>query len=257
MRLKIVNLNTELLLDDWTQNTGNFKRRLGVQQRYGRDGAWISGDRKVSSRTIQLQHDITAETDLAYTTQIEALMRIFYDDLAPFYLVDTDRETRAQIELDSISESWAKGLEKRLVSITINLIMIDAYFENFNESSEVWANAANTNTRIINNVGAVDAYPVFIITALADNFEFSILNNRTQDKITIGTALFVAGAIITVDCQNGTIYLDDGLSQTEISYAIADGTGFLYLDLLDNELEYQSIFGNVDIQIKYRPRYAF
>jgi len=258
MHLKIQNnVPADLVLTGWTMSTGAFKRRIGVQQRYGRDGAYISGDRKVSSRTIQLSHDLSAENDTDYTTQIEAIMGIFYDDSAPFYLVDTDRNVRAEIELDSINEVWSKGTEKRVVTVTINLILLESYFENYNVGTVVWANAANNSTKLITNVGAADVFPVITIVAQGNNFEFSIINQRTLDTIKIGTNLFVLGTTITIDCQNGTVYIDDTITRTEISSAIGDGTGFIYLDLGDNTLQYQSVYGNADITIEYRPRYAF
>lgn len=258
MQLKIVNSNAgEYLFTGWTMDTSNLKRRLGVQQRYGRDGGFLTGDKKVSTRTIQLQHEITATNDTDYNTQIQNIHGIFYDDYAPFYLIDTDRNIRAEIELDSIAENWSKGVERRLVSITINLILLESYFENLNATSVVWTNAATGNTKLITNVGAVDAYPFITITPATNNPEFHIINQRTQDKISIGTIAFIAGTTIEIDCINGTVYLDNGITRTEISSAIGDGTGFFYFDLGDNTLEYQSPYSNADLTIEYRPRYAF
>jgi phage-related protein len=257
MQLKIENINTQLLLPGWTLTIGQYKRRLGVSQRYGREGAKITGDRKVSSRTLTLQKDFGTSNDDDYNDLIESVHGIFYDDYSPFYLVDTDRQVRANIELDSINPTWTKGLEKRKTSIQLQFIMIDSYFENYNVSTENWANAADSDTYLVTNIGAVDAFPIITITAQGDNFEFTILNQRTEGLITIGTNAFVLGTTIEIDCQNGTIYLDDTITRTEISHAIADGTGFFWFDLGDNTLEYQSIYGNADIVIEYRPRYAF
>ena len=257
MKLQISNKNTTLDLTGWTYNISPYKRRVGVQQKYSQNGAWTSGDGKVSSRTIQVSQDLAAKNDTDYMTLIEGIAGIFYDDYAPFYLHDTDTGRRARVELESINETWSHGTERRLTRITINLIMLDAFFENNLVESISWLNVANTNTKIITNSGLVDAFPVITVTALADNAEFSIINQNTEDSITIGTNLFTTGIIVTIDCVNGNVTLSDGVTEIDISYAIADGTGFIFFDLDANVLEYQSIYGNVNINIEYRPLYLF
>ena len=241
----------------WTYNVSPYKRRVGVQQKYSQNGAWTSGDGKVSSRTIQLSQDLTAKNDTDYMTLIESIAGLFYDDYTPFYLHDTDIGRRARVELESINETWSHGVERRMTRITVNLIMLDAFFENNNVQTISWLNAANLGTKLVTNSGLVDAFPVITVTALANNAEFSIINQETQDSITIGTNLFTTGIVIIIDCVNGTVTLSDGVTDLDISYAIADGTGFIFFDRGDNLLEYQSIYGNVDISIEYRPLYLF
>jgi len=257
MRLQLSNVDDSLLLPGWTYNVSAFKKRSGIQQRFGQDGAWISGDQKISSRTLTLNHEIAAVSDTDYDAQIAAITAILYDDLSPFYFSDLDAGMRALVELDSINPTWQKGLEKRLASIQISLIMLDAYFENINVSTQNWTGATPNSTFNINNVSAVDVYPIITITPAANNLLFSIVNQTTQDSISISSAAFVPGTTITIDSQLGTVYLDDGITQTEISSAVGDGTGFFYLDRGNNVLQYQSLYGNADIVITYRPRYAF
>lgn len=257
MNLKITNSQTEIDLPGWTYELDPLRRRIGAQPKYGQDGVYITGDGKVSERKMKLSNVITATNDTDYITQINALQGIFYDDFGPFYLVDTDRGVRALIELESIAEVWSHGTERRVTRIDMGVIMVDSYFENFNVSTSTYLNVATTNTFLITNSGLVDAFPIIKVTAKATINEFTLINQRTQDQITIGTTAFVTNTVITIDCIDGTAKLDDGITITDISYAIADGTGFIYFDLGDNTIEYQSLYGNVDITVEYRPRYAF
>lgn len=258
MKLKITNSQTELELDEyWTYNASAYKRRVTAQPKYGQSGAYTVGDGKVSSRTIRLFSNRAYKTDASYTTYLQTITGIFYDDYGPFYLVDTDRGVRTRIELESINEQWEFGKERRIIGLDINLIMLSGFFEAFLEDSVSWVNVATGNTKLITNIGRADVFPIITVTALADINEFTLTNERTQDAITIGTTAFVTNTVITIDCVNGKATLYDGITTTDIGYAVADGTGFFYFDLGDNTLRYNSLYGNVTMSIKYRPKYAF
>jgi phage-related protein len=261
----IENAQTQLELKTLTNNKSwrisnpALDRRVNVQNRYGKPGGFVIGDRETGARNLVIKGDLTATTDAIYRQKIRQIVSIFSLGARPYFLIDVDNDRRCEIELSRINADYSDGLEMRVVPVSIDCVMLDAYWEDITEvlvESES-AGLATGETLVCNNEGDVNTYPVIEITPSAANSAFSLFNNTTDSVTTIGSSAFVPGTTITIDSRNGEIFLSDGVSQVEISSSLADGTGFMFLQPGTNSIEYDSAFGSVDIAIKYRQRYAF
>lgn len=266
MNLKITNSeNEELILKDLTNGKGwhlsepALRKRVGVQQRYGRPGGYVTGDREVSSRSLTLRQTLTAQENDTYLESMDRIVNIFDPLKAPFFLTNTDTGRRTEVELQGVTPTSSDGLEMRVTAVAIELIMVESYWED--ETSQVVESesggTASGDILECENEGSGYAWPIITVEALASNSLFTLFNETTQDLITVSTSLFSVGDIIAIDCQNGTIILESNGRTTDISSAIADGTGFLYLQPGENEIKYESAFGAVNISIEWRSRYAF
>ncbi len=243
----------------WMANEPPLTRRVGLQQRFGKPGGFITGDRRAGTRRITLQSDITGENDPAYLLQLADIVKIFEPRVAPYFLVDTDNDRRAEVELDSITPQAVRGTERRHSPIQLTLIMVETYWEDLIEKEDESGTGGivTGETFNIDNEGEVDLFPIFEITPTANNSAFSIFNNTTNDIITVGSTAFVPGTTLIIDSQEGSVVLDNGSTQIEISSAIGRGTGFLFLAPGVNTLQYESAFGAVNITTKFRQRFAF
>jgi len=115
----------------------------------------------------------------------------------------------------------------------------------------------NGDTVNINNDGVTRAYPIITMTPSELNNEFTIYNNSTGDLFRFSSNAFTVGATLEVDSINGQVWLDDGVSRTEVSTNVANGSGLLYLQQGDNELQYESLFGTIDLTVEYRRGFPF
>ena len=234
-------------------------RRVSLQSRFGKPGAFAIGDKRVGARPLTLQTDITGITDSEYTAQLSNIVKIFDLEKQPWFLENTDASRRTKVELLSITPSPQVGMEKRHAPLRIELSMIDGFWEDLTLQSESSPSGgtASGETISVPNEGDDNSYPLIIVTPTDSNSNFSILNNTTSDIITIGSTAFVVGTTLEIDSRDGLLLLNDGNTKTEISFAIADGTGFMFLTPGTNVLQYDSNFGAVDIQVDYRQQYAF
>ncbi len=266
MKLKIVNSADpvqELLIPLFKLGELSLERRIGISQRFGKHGGFVTGDRKYSARKSSLIGNIHAlkgiANDTAFINQYKAIIEILDDRFNPYFLVDTDNDRRIEFEFDRFTPRTDQGLEKILSEFRLDLIFPEATWEDI-DTTEVTSPSGGTATgEKLNpsNTGQLETYPVITVTALTTNSGFTLFNNTTEDLITVGSNNFVLGVTMEIDGINGEIFLDDTISRTEISSSIVDGTGFFSLARGINEIEYVSAFGAVDIAIEFRNRFLF
>jgi len=257
MNLKFVNSESEMELSkNFIMQIEGYKRRVNTQDRYGKDGAVPTGDQMVDSRKISFSYQPVAETDEDYLEITNDIVGFFNLSLSPFYLVDTDTSRRCEIVLLEVEdEAKTDGLERRIGKNKLEVEMLDGHWEDEDAttiSSETGGLATGENISI-NNSADVDCFPVITIDAYQSNTNFTIKNLTTGAFFTLGSNSFVPGVSFVVNSQVGTIYL----STVELSSALASGSGFIKLIPGINQIEYSSVFGNVDLEIEYRKRYAF
>lgn len=264
MNLQVRNSDTTFNIREkdlnFTFRLGPYRRRAGVEKRYGKSGGKVTGDRQVDARDIKINFNNVSENDTAYIAKLEELLGIFRLDKEPFYLEDIDNNRRCEVELSSLNDRpVAEGLELRVGDNNIDLIMLDGHWEDLDETivGSDSNGLANGESITVTNDANVECYPIFTIAPYMDNSEFSIINNTTGALFTLSTAGFIVGTEFIVNGQTGKIFLSDGISQTELSSALVDGSGIINFVPGENQILYESIFGAVDVQIEFRRRYAF
>lgn len=261
MNLKFQNKNADyILIRNFIASIAAYKRRTSVQKRYGKDGGVINGDQMADTRDITVTYTPIKNNDADYLDLVNELVGFFLPDNGPFYLVDTDNDRRCEIALNrAVDDSNKEGTELRIGKNSLTFEMLDAHWE---DNTEITVNSPtggmdSGDTLMIDNDSYVDCFPVIKIIPSEINTDFTLTNNITGAALTLGSNAFVPGAEFEIDCKNGTIYLTVAGAKIEMSSALADGSGFIKLVPGDNELEYLSVFGHVDIEITYRRRYVF
>lgn len=241
----------------WLIDVSSLRARVTQQKRYGKAGANIMGDRNYDARTIKLSTDITGQIDSTIIDLVNEIFSLLTPDKLPCYLRDADNARRAKIEITEFDPRVSRdGMEYKWHVLTIPLIMPDVFWESTAET-EIDSPSAGIDsgeTLTIQNDGVAEAYPVILVTCVDSNSNFSLINDTTGGIITIGSNAFVPGTSIEIDCQNGTIYLSDGISRAEISSAMADNTGYLFFQPGENILRYDSAFGAIGLNITFRER---
>jgi phage-related protein len=237
-----------------------YARRVNIQPRYSKSGGVVTGDEEVDARDINIGFKNSAEADQAYVDQLNELAGFLLPNNGPFYLEDRGLERRTEVRLISISDEPVEGNVLRMADNNkLALKMLDAHWEDLDEIiiSGDSSGVTNNDTISVNNIGPIDSYPVITVTALATVSEFTLSNETLGISCKLGTNNFVTGAVFTIDCINGIITLNDGISEQEASQYLFNGTGFLRLAPGENSISYQSSFGDVLIEIAYRRRFPF
>jgi phage-related protein len=151
------------------------------------------------------------------------------------------------------------GTEKRYEAARLAFTAIDTFWE-ASTAAEVTSGTAgleNQDTLSCPNAGVITVYPIITLEPDEANQNFAIFNDTTDDVFTFSSSSFVPGSSLEIDCQNGTVYLTNVNTVTEVSNGIADGTGFLHLAPGANSLRYESAFGAVTCTVSYRRRWPF
>lgn len=260
MRLKLVNSESEYILSkNFIPSISSYKRRTGVQKRYGKDGGVPTGDQMADTRDITLQYQPIADNDSTYIDVVNEIIGFFRIDLAPFYLVDTDNDRRTEIILNSATDdAHTEGLEFRIGKNNLKFEMLDSFWEDNTEVvvSSPTGGMDTGETLTVDNDSYIECYPVITITPYEINTDFTIRNITTGAAFILGSNSFVPGSIFTIDSQTGDITLELSGSSIEMSSALADGSGFIKLVPGENQIQYSSVFGAVDIEVTFRRRYA-
>lgn len=259
MQLKLTNSETEYDLSLWTVDLPGIKFRNSYNERFGQPGQERQGDGKESGRTINFTYGIDGESDGVYIANAEALYAMLRAELAPFYLIDEANLRRLAVSPDELDLQAKPGTELRYSSARLRLTALDTFWEASTATPVDPGSAAVENGDAVSclNPGVINVYPIITISPTEQNPNFYIFNDTTDDVIGIGSNSFVPGSSIEINCQAGTVYLTIGSTRTEISSAIATGTGFLYLAPGANSLRYASGYGPVTMEVSYRRRWAF
>lgn len=256
MIFTLANASATLPLDrKYHYSITSWRPRNKTSPRYSKRGGAILGDGQVDARTITLDFSSGFKTDAEFRTWANGLVRFFRKEFAPHYLIEqVTPGRRTRVTLQELPPMWDKGLEQRFIKATITLIMEDAVWEDEDATDDSWNGVSNggQNTIDITNTFE-DVYPVFTITALDDLPEFTLLNTSIGAGITMAHPGFTAGKTMIIDCsEEGSVSVDG----VDITASISEG-GYLLLRPGENILEYQSSYGQANIQTSYRKVYAY
>jgi hypothetical protein len=259
MNLVLTNSEGEYDFSKWAVDLSGLRFRVSYTDRYGQPGQAPQGDRKESGRNIVLTYSVDGETDAAFISDAEALYAALRAEVAPFYLVDDDNGRRLEVSPDSLDLNPKAGTELRYASARVQFTAVGTFWESTTETEVDSGSAALDNGESLSctNEGSITIYPVITVEPTELNQNFAIFNDTTADLFTFSSSSFAPGTTLEIDCREGTVYLTNGSTVTEVSNGIADGTGFLHLVPGVNSLRYVSAFGPVTMTVSFRRRWAF
>jgi len=259
VNLKLTNSTTEYDLSKWTVDFSGIRFRNSYNDRFGQPGQEKQGDGKESARSIVFSYAIDGESDSEYITDTDTLYAAVRSDLQPFYIVDQDNDRRLRVSINELEMNPKPGTELRFSTARLNFTALDTFWEKL--TPEVvdpgTAGVENQDEVTCTNPGVVTVYPVITIEPTESNLNFTLINDTTDDVFTFSSSSFVPGSVLEIDCQNGTVYLTNVNTVTEVSSAIADGTNFLHLVPGVNVIRYESAYGAVTMEVSFRRRWPF
>ncbi len=263
MRFVLENKNAvQFEIDDrFKPKISPYKRRSRVSDRFAGDGGIILGDEHVDARDIDFIFHIAVENhggnDAEYFDQWNDLIGFLTPENNPFYLVDTDNERRTKIALSDADDDMAEGLEFIIGEKNkLGLRMLDGYWEDY-AATTVSNMLLSSQSLAVNNLGKFNAFAVIRLTPVSPNPEFLVRNTTTGAQFTITANTFAPGTLFEVNAVTGDVSLDDGITVTDQSFAMADGSGLIQLVPGINQLTYESGFGGINMDVLFRRRYAF
>jgi len=257
-------INFDILSKKFRPTFPAYKKRVETQKRFGKDGEAVVGDEQVNGRTIDFRSEIViapvgsvAARDQVWADTLNDIAGFFLKENSPFFLIDDDLNTRTEIRLTDIENpAHAQGTEKRIHNIRLKFKMLDGHWEDEVETEQEEVMSSGS-TVVVNNDSKIDTFPLIEIVPANTNSDLLVRNETTGDSFILGSNNFGPGTTFLVDSRNGTIILDDGVSQVESSISLADGSGFIKLAPGDNTIFYESVFGDSTLTFKFRRRFAF
>lgn len=244
-----------------------YKPRVGVQMKYGKSGGIASGDREVDARTISMTIDMTQEqstsNDYNYIKAMDQILGFFRPEFAPFYLYDDQDDAgtaaylprRAKVELEEEGLTQQSNLERTYMSGMLKFTMLDGLWEDSvaNTYDSGTGGIADGGTFSITNNSQFRSFPVYTLTALANNTLFRLTNQDTDVFIEVGSSAFTIGEDMVIDTNEGTITVGG----VDISAsALSEGSSFPDLIPGTNTFSYSSAFGGVQVSVEYREQYG-
>lgn len=256
MNLSLVNVNGDTIDLDWhyKYQISSWAPRAKAMDRFGKNGGFVMGDGKSGARKITLKYDDAFENVQEFRDWANNFIRFFLKENEPFHLVDTDGAgRRTKVALEELPPEWDQGVEEKIITSPIKLIMEDACWEDLTATPVTWNAVSNGDTNsIVVNGSYSECDPIITVTALDNLPEFSILNNTLGAGIKVAHPGFIAGKTMIIDCEEGTISVDG----IYIPGSITEG-GFIFLLPQTNVLEYESAYGQANILIEYRKVYGY
>ncbi len=245
----------------WIVDIQPLSPRVGSQNRVGRSGGVATGDQEYDTRMAVLSFDLATQSDSLFLAEIAKFGNIFRKDKAPHYLnrfLDSNNTStpdhRTLVVLDKFQhKTTSDGVEKRVEKITINLEMLNTFWEDYSLQTFSQSAMATGGNLVINNTGDLVAFPIFTVKALsAANPRFTLKNSTIPAQVILESLSFTMNKTWTLDFDSKeNNFLLEGV---ESSLAISDGGPF-YLLPGNNTITYISDNGNVDLAGSYRRQY--
>ena len=251
--IQITNNEASYTLDEsWSFDLSELKRRLSLSDRYSKNGSNASGDRKSPARSMNFKKTFKGTSDSEYIDYLNELDIFLEETKSPFYLEDLTNSRRAQIEIDKISSTpTSDGNRYRVENIMLGVVMLDAEWQDLEETITDFGTMANDDTDNISNTGK-ETFPIVEITSNTIISEFEFRNETNSTGFSMSLSDFDSGETIIINSLTGSITKND----VDISSSIVDG-GVPKISNGSNTFRYNSSSGSSDIQVKWRKVYSF
>lgn len=224
-------------------------------EKFGTSGSFETGDLTIKSDSIPLKLEFIATSDLEFRRCYSWVGNFFKHQNRPFYLVDTDNDLRAKIQIQSLKPKYkAQGLEHRIAEATLTMSLLDALWENNSlVSQENYIIAPdftfNVDTKDPYLVPVYDCIPIITITSLGFNPNITITNRLNDISLNLSDANITTNSVLKIDANTGLIMLG-----SNIKSSIKTGGYFIKLEDGVNPIRIQCL-NDLQIKFEYRRRY--
>lgn len=237
-----------------------YRPRLGITERYGKDGGQVTGDQQVGARKLTMGVDLTASNDSDYFDAMSYLSAHFIKSLSPFYVIDDANSRRCLVAYGGDNLKLTdKGTEYRVYGGDLDFRMLDGVWEDSDATQTTTPTGGITNngTLTVSNSGKFLTYPIITVTAIDSVTSFTLRNTSNDVFMTFSSNDFNPGDVFTINARTGRIQLESGGSTVESSVSLSDGSSMIYLSPGDNVIRYESSSGDVELDIQHRERYPY
>lgn len=227
--------------------------RSNKLERYQQSGSVLQGDLKSPSRDIQFNFNILAETDPDFRYGLNKIASFFKKSNRPFYLVDTENQIRTEVYRAGLEPNWQPGLAYRVSDCVLRMDMLDATWEDIIETSKTQTLQPNDLMTIQINPICEECFFEVTFEGMQPNTRFAFNNLSNGGSFLCEKAEFDDGDLIVVDGRGKGSVTYNSVTEKRII------TGGIYFPLSpgENQLQYQSNFGEIQATVKYRQRYLY
>lgn len=252
-----------------------MSRRIKVEERLRRDGGTVVGDETFEPRPYTLKYNLSAEDQEDYFDSMNQIEAFFRPDKRPYILTDTSRGIRAEFILPKHKVSHPVGNRGKSSENTLSIQLKDSLWESVDEfahpggagSQTGGATTGGTGTGVgagvgvlmqdgdeisVNNPGRFDCFPEFYIIPQDNVVSFTLRNTTADGAFTFDSNALVSGVLLRISAVTGIIQING----VDRSSGLTAG-GIWRLIPGSNTVRYESVGGDIRIELVWRLRYAY
>lgn len=183
-----------------------FSTRGKSQDKGLQHGGILTGDSKISSRTIGVEVIIMGENQLDYQSQVDELMRYAYRRDQRLYVTDTRYVNVAC--LTKYQENYYKGYYGERGTIDLTFLALDPFFY---ENTQIFEQIITSSPAkfTINNPTNIDSPVTVTIVPTEANLSMELKNLTDGGRVfSYSDPNLTAGKTLTINAETGTVELD-------------------------------------------------
>jgi len=245
LKLKDTDLNELTLNDTFRLGSFSWKKRSKTAEAAFSHGGRDMADGMLRVRVLQIEGIVQGVNQAAYeAAYFELTSWLYKEDLQLSYGVSNYIKVK---RISNFKHSFVEGGFLRIAKVAFTCVCEDPFWYDAALTSDTQTVTSSPWVFVLANDGSAETYPIFTITAIANNTDMT-LANATDDnrKLRYQDTGFYIGSVVVIDCHEGTVTRDG----TNLISAF-DGS-FLPLLKGSNSLEYTG--ADVTILTEYRER---
>lgn len=189
---------------------GDIDYRLEANQKGYSHGATVGGDKKIKSRTIDIDIIVKADNQEKHDELVNELYTYFS---LQNYTLTCGRKDRAYniAGVQKIKQKYIKSFKQRMSDITFTLLLADPfrYAAQPAEYKYIFTEeVTDFNLQLINK-GNIDAPLKMVFTPLVSMPQIKILHVETDELLDVRDSLLTTPSTLTVDTKQGTVRRDN------------------------------------------------
>ncbi len=228
----------------------DFSRKFG--KRTAAHGSYVTGEGTAKGRKLTIETDIVKDNDIDFLREMERMVSFFLRAQSPIYYQDEENNRRWQVEFVGYDPNMKNTRLLRHSELSVDIMLLTPFPEAINEKTFNVSIVSDGDSVIITNPGSVISYAIVELIALDNVLGFRLDNLTNSTHSVIADTQFSIGSRFVLDAVEAKVKLND----VSRDFSKTDG-GFILLDPGDNELLYESDYGQVQMLVHWRPVYAF